>query len=62
LSKAVDYDGALKVFDALEAVDGTKPFLVLVSVCDARDLTKIPGHYVSGTDSALTYSAHAMIG
>jgi len=44
-TKKVDYEGALKVFDALDAVKGTKPRLVLVSALDVRDPEKIPDHY-----------------
>ncbi|KAF9449696.1 NAD(P)-binding protein [Macrolepiota fuliginosa MF-IS2] len=45
-TKKVDYEGALKVFDALERVDGhTKPRLVLVSAIDVRDPEKVPEHY-----------------
>lgn len=46
-TKAVDYEGALKVFDAIEAVQGKKPRLILVSAVDVRDRTKIPAHYAS---------------
>lgn len=45
-TKKVDYEGALKVFDAIEAVDGPKPRLILVSAVDIRDPEKIPAHYV----------------
>ncbi|KAL0952699.1 hypothetical protein HGRIS_006935 [Hohenbuehelia grisea] len=44
-TKAVDYEGAVKVFDAIEAVQGKKPRLVLVSAIDIRDPEKIPAHY-----------------
>ncbi|KAJ7092424.1 NADH(P)-binding-domain-containing protein [Mycena belliarum] len=44
-TKKVDYDGALKVFDAIEAVDSPRPRLVLVSAIDIRDPDKIPAHY-----------------
>lgn len=46
-TKAVDYEGALKVFDAIEGVQGTKPRLILVSAVDIRDENQIPEHYVS---------------
>lgn len=45
-TKKVDYEGALKTFDAIEAVDGPKPRLILVSAVDIRDPEKIPAHYV----------------
>ncbi|KAJ7459472.1 NADH(P)-binding-domain-containing protein [Mycena galericulata] len=44
-TKAVDYEGTLKVFDAIEAVEGTRPRLILVSALDVRDPNKIPAHY-----------------
>ncbi|KAJ3560118.1 hypothetical protein NP233_g11043 [Leucocoprinus birnbaumii] len=44
-TKKVDYEGALKVFDAVEAVDGERPRLLLVSAVDIRDEEKIPEHY-----------------
>ncbi|KAJ7436610.1 NADH(P)-binding-domain-containing protein, partial [Mycena latifolia] len=44
-TKRVDYEGAVKVFDAIEAVDGAHPRLVLVSALDVRDHNKIPAHY-----------------
>ena len=48
LTKKVDYEGALKVFDAIEGVEGSvKPRLILVSALDVRDPKKIPAHYVS---------------
>lgn len=47
-TKKVDYEGAVKVFDALERVEGqTKPRFILVSAIDIRDPEKIPEHYVS---------------
>lgn len=42
----VDWKGAVKVFDAIEGVDGPKPRLILVSSIDVRDPKKIPAHYV----------------
>lgn len=46
-TKKVDYEGALKIFDAIEAVKGEKPRLILVSAIDSRDENIIPEHYVS---------------
>ena len=47
-TKKVDYEGALKIFDAIEGVEGpVKPRLILVSALDVRDPEKIPAHYVS---------------
>ena len=49
-TKAVDYEGAVKVFDAIEGVEGAKPRLVLVSAIDVRDVNADPPpHYVSAT-------------
>lgn len=45
-TKKVDYEGALKVFDAIELVKGGKPRLILVSAIDIRDPNIIPSHYV----------------
>ena len=42
----VDYEGALKVYDAIEAVETNKPRLVLVSAVDVRSPDIIPSHYV----------------
>ncbi|VDB92257.1 unnamed protein product [Peniophora sp. CBMAI 1063] len=41
----VDYEGALKVFDAIEAVETNRPRLVLVSAFDIRNLDIVPSHY-----------------
>jgi len=47
-TKKVDYEGALKIFDAIEGVEGpVKPRLILLSALDVRDPEKIPAHYVS---------------
>jgi len=45
-TRQVDYEGALKIFDAIEGVQGEKPLLILISSLDVRDPTKIPAHYV----------------
>ncbi|KZT21333.1 NAD(P)-binding protein [Neolentinus lepideus HHB14362 ss-1] len=44
-TKKVDYEGALKVFDAIEGVRGQKPRLILVSAIDVRDPEKVPEWY-----------------
>lgn len=55
-TKKVDYEGAVKVFDAIEAVKGAKPRLILVSAVDARNLDgKVPEHYVSRTRTMNNY-------
>ena len=46
-TKKVDYEGAVKVFDAIEGTSGVKPRLILVSAVDVRDPEKIPAHYAS---------------
>ncbi|KAL1747746.1 NADH(P)-binding-domain-containing protein [Schizophyllum fasciatum] len=53
-TKAVDYEGAIKVFDAIEAVEGTKPRLILVSAIDVRDPTKPPPPHYNDADIALS--------
>ncbi|KAF8186005.1 NADH(P)-binding-domain-containing protein [Pholiota molesta] len=45
MTQKVDYEGAVKVFDALEGVEGKKPLLILVSAIDVRDPDKVPAHY-----------------
>lgn len=45
-TKKVDYEGAVKVFDAIEAINGKVPRLLLVSAIDVRNPDKIPAHYV----------------
>jgi hypothetical protein len=45
-TKKVDYEGAVKVFDAIEGVEGSKPRLILVSAVDVRDPEAVPDHYV----------------
>lgn len=46
-TKKVDYEGAIKVFDAIEGVQGKKPRLILVSAIHAGNLDgKCPEHYV----------------
>ena len=52
-TKKVDYEGALKIFDAVEGVQGEKPLLILVSAVDVRDPEKIPAHYVRQTPDSL---------
>lgn len=49
MTKKVDFEGAVKIFDAIERVGNSaegRPRLVLVSSIDVRDLEKIPAHYV----------------
>lgn len=44
-TKKVDYEGAVKIFDAIESVKEKKPYLVLISGIDVRDESKVPKHY-----------------
>jgi len=44
-TKTVDYEGAVKVFDAIEQVEGKTPRLITISGADVRDENKIPAHY-----------------
>lgn len=46
-TKKVDFEGAVKIFDAIEGVKGAKPRLILVSAIDSRDTNIVPEHYVS---------------
>ncbi|KAI0766415.1 NADH(P)-binding-domain-containing protein [Trametes elegans] len=59
-TRKVDYEGAVKVFDAIEAVEGPKPRLVLVSAIDVRDLSKVPAHY-NDADKAESERIHKLI-
>ncbi|KAF8064358.1 NADH(P)-binding-domain-containing protein [Lyophyllum atratum] len=46
-TKSVDYEGAVKVFDAIENIKSPpRPRLILVSAIDIRDAEKVPAHYV----------------
>ena len=48
-TKKVDYEGAVKIYDAIEGVakaGGKAPRLILVSALDVRNPDVIPGHYV----------------
>ncbi|KAL1727456.1 NADH(P)-binding-domain-containing protein [Schizophyllum commune] len=53
-TKAVDYEGAVKVFDAIEAVEGPKPRLILVSAVDVRDPTKPPPPHYNDADITMS--------
>lgn len=65
-TKAVDYNGAVKIFDAIERVPTKekRPRLILVSAIDARDpdrLEDYPSHY-SESDKDHSRRVHASIG
>ncbi|KAI0072905.1 NAD(P)-binding protein [Panus rudis PR-1116 ss-1] len=61
-TRAVDYLGALKVFDAIESVkSASKPRLLMVSAVDIRDPSKIPEHY-NEADIELSRKVRGAIG
>lgn len=45
--RAVDYAGALKVFDALEMLLEPRPRLIMLSALDVRDRARVPAHYTA---------------
>ena len=56
-TRQVDYEGALKIFDAIELVKGPKPRLIMVSALDVRDRSKTkPAHYVSRLGGLLQFN------
>ncbi|KAK6993108.1 hypothetical protein R3P38DRAFT_2801154 [Favolaschia claudopus] len=59
-TKSVDYQGALKVFDAIEAVETARLRLILVSAIDVRDPEKMPAHYTE-EDIAMSKRVHGAI-
>jgi len=62
--KTVDYEGAVKVFDAVERVEGDKPHVILVGALDTRDPDKLdqyPLHYTDA-DKERSQKIHAAIG
>ncbi|KAG8726602.1 hypothetical protein FRC12_023242 [Ceratobasidium sp. 428] len=44
-TEAVDYGGALKTFDSIDAISSNKPRLVLVSGLDVGNEDRFPDHY-----------------
>ena len=55
-TKKVDYEGAVKIYDAIEGVvkqGGKAPRLILVSALDVRDPEQIPSHYVRDATSSV---------
>jgi len=60
-TKSVDYEGALKVFDAIEGIQGARPRLILVSAIDIRHPDRIPAHY-SEADIELSNRMRGRIG
>ncbi|GAB1521068.1 hypothetical protein RhiTH_004159 [Rhizoctonia solani] len=59
-TKAVDYNGALKIFDAIDGVNGKKPRLVLVSGLDVGNEDRFPEHYTEADKKAITASRKAI--
>jgi nucleoside-diphosphate-sugar epimerase len=64
-TRKVDYEGAVKVFDAIEGVggiggSGKKPTLILVSAVDIRNPDKIPEHY-NDEDKAVSKRVRGVI-
>jgi len=61
-TKAVDYGGAVKIFDAIEGVkEDLRPRLILVSAVDVRDPEKVPSHYTE-EDKSRSERTRAAIG
>ncbi|BGP54572.1 hypothetical protein JCM8202_004946 [Rhodotorula sphaerocarpa] len=62
-TKAVDEDGAIKVFDALERISSTKkPYLILVGALDTRDTSQAPPAHYTEKDIEGSKKAHEAIG
>lgn len=64
-TKAVDYEGAVKVFDAVEAVPGNeKPRVILISAIDCRNPDKLDEYpsYYTEEDKERSKKAHQAIG
>ncbi|CAK5271936.1 unnamed protein product [Mycena citricolor] len=61
-TRAVDCDGAIKVFDAIEGVEAPRrPRLVLLSAIDVRNPAVVPAHY-NEDDIAISTRTRAAIG
>ncbi|KAF9497373.1 NAD(P)-binding protein [Pleurotus eryngii] len=60
-TEKVDYEGAVKVFDAIKAINGKVPRLLLVSAIDVRNPDEIPAHY-NEEDIALSERMRKVIG
>jgi len=61
-TKKVDYEGALKVYDAIEDVSGKKPRLVLVSAVDVRAPGSEPPDYYDEADIETSKKVWGVIG
>ncbi|CAE6427181.1 unnamed protein product [Rhizoctonia solani] len=51
-TKAVDFHGAVKIFDAIDGMNGKKPRLVLVSGLDVGNEDRFPEHYTEADKQA----------
>ncbi|KAH8115118.1 NAD-binding protein [Phellopilus nigrolimitatus] len=60
-TRKVDYEGAVKVFDAIELVKSARPRLIMVSAIDIRDPNTIPAHY-NEEDKAISEKMRKAIG
>ncbi|GAA5909452.1 uncharacterized protein JCM6883_003949 [Sporobolomyces salmoneus] len=59
----VDQEGAIKVFDAIEGIEGEeKPKLILIGALDTRDLSQPPPEHYNEADIAESKKAHDAIG
>lgn len=62
-TKKIDYEGALKVYDAIEDVSGKKPRLVLVSAVDVRAPdSEPPSYYVSPCQNHVIFPVTQLFG
>ncbi|GAA6008591.1 hypothetical protein JCM10207_007169 [Rhodosporidiobolus poonsookiae] len=60
-TKKVDEEGAIKVMDAIEQLEGEKPKFVLVGAIDTRDMSKPPPSYYTEADIAESKKTHDAI-
>ena len=62
-TRAVDYEGAVKVFDAVEGVEGVKPRVILLSAIDSRDPNKLETYpaYYDEDDKVNSRKSHAAL-
>ncbi|CAE6410321.1 unnamed protein product [Rhizoctonia solani] len=59
-TKAVDFLGAVKIFDAIDGVAGKKPRLVLVSGLDVGNEDRFPEHYTEADKERIIASRKAI--
>ncbi|GAA5904504.1 hypothetical protein JCM6882_008926 [Rhodosporidiobolus microsporus] len=60
-TKAVDEEGAIKVFDAIETLPEPRPKLILVGAIDTRDMSKPPPSYYTKEDIKASKEVHEAI-